>query len=335
MQAVILAAGRGKRLAPVSRFHTKAMAPVAGKPMVQRVMDLLAAQGIRDFILVVGPDDDEIRRHFSSLETETGMVRLVDQHDRLGMAHALRMAAPLIDGDFVLSACDNLVPSDHVAALLEAHHARAATATLSLMPVAPHAVAATGIVAWDGTRVTKIVEKPAPDSAPSNISSLPLYVFGPDFLAGVEQVQPSPRGEYELQDAIQVCIDDGRLVTGVLTHWRRQLTTPQDLLALNRHFLETASDGCVLHGSVELGPDVILSAPIHVDAQARIGARTIFGPHVYCAATAQIGAGAIVQNALLLRGAVVPADADIKNAVVLPTGEIHHVHAAAAEESEQ
>ena len=322
MQAVILAAGRGKRLAPVSKFHTKAMAPVAGKPMVQRVMDLFAGQDIHDFVLVVGPDDEEIRRHFQNPETPQGLVRLVDQHDRLGTAHALRMAAPLIDGDFVLSACDNLVPPDHIAALMAAHRSRSAAVTLSLMPVAPAAVSSTGIVAWDGMRVSRIVEKPTPAEAPSNISSLPLYVLGPALLDRLAHVQPSPRGEYELQDAFQACIDDGLLVTGVETPWRRQLTNIADLLELNRHFLLDTPTACLLHGTAQLEPDAVFNAPIRLDARTHVGARAVVGPLVYAAPGARIGSGAIVRNTLLLAGATVAAEAVVRDAVVTPEGEV-------------
>jgi NDP-sugar pyrophosphorylase family protein len=328
MQAVILAAGRGKRLAPVSQYHTKAMAPVAGVPMVQRVMDLVAGQDIHDFVLVVGPDDDEIRRHFHNPETPQGLVRLVDQHDRLGTAHALRMAAPLIDGDFVLSACDNLVPPEHIAALIDAHGRRGATITLSLMPVAPDAVSATGIVARDGERITRIVEKPTPESAPSNISSLPLYVLSREFLPYLDQVQPSPRGEYELQDAFQAVIDAGLLVTGVETPWRRQLTNIGDLLALNCHFLGATPGGCLLHSSVELEPDIVLSTPVRLDARTHVGPRTVIGPNVYCAPGARIGADAIVQNALVLAGAPVAAGAMIRDAIVTPDGEVCRVESS-------
>ena len=64
MQAVILAAGRGTRLYPITKTRTKAMCPVAGKPIIERVMDTLIAYGISDFILVISPDDSEIVGYF-------------------------------------------------------------------------------------------------------------------------------------------------------------------------------------------------------------------------------------------------------------------------------
>ncbi len=65
MQAIILAAGKGTRLQPLTLTRTKAMVPVAGKPLVQRVLDTILPVGVSELVLVVSPDDQEIRTHFT------------------------------------------------------------------------------------------------------------------------------------------------------------------------------------------------------------------------------------------------------------------------------
>ncbi|HSJ56664.1 MAG TPA: sugar phosphate nucleotidyltransferase, partial [Anaerolineae bacterium] len=118
MQGVILAAGHGSRLQPITLTRSKAMVPILGKPIVERVMEHLLANGVRDFILVVSPNDRHITRHFQR-ETELDVeVRFAYQAERLGMANALECAAPLIDDDIVLSACDNLISPAHVSNML-------------------------------------------------------------------------------------------------------------------------------------------------------------------------------------------------------------------------
>src|SRR5512139_3100314 len=118
MQGVILAAGKGKRLQPITFHRSKAMAPVLGKPIVERVMDELVASGVSDFVVVASPDDEEIVRYFTLQSELRDRVRLVYQAERLGMAHALQCAAPLLSDDFVLCACDNLVPAEQAARLM-------------------------------------------------------------------------------------------------------------------------------------------------------------------------------------------------------------------------
>src|SRR5512136_2242620 len=96
MQGVILAAGKGSRLQHITLRRSKAMLPILGKPIVERVMLDQAANGIEDFILVVSPDDRDITHYFRVESTIQAEVRFVYQPQRLGMANALTCAAPLI-----------------------------------------------------------------------------------------------------------------------------------------------------------------------------------------------------------------------------------------------
>jgi dTDP-glucose pyrophosphorylase len=84
-----------------------------------------------------------------------------------------------------------------------------------------------------GERVTRIVEKPAPGEVPGDLASLPLYLFTPALLDHLEAVCPSPRGEYELQDAIAGLIASGAEVDGILFSSRQTINSPDDLLTLN------------------------------------------------------------------------------------------------------
>lgn len=321
MQGVVLAAGKGTRLAPLTPARSKAMAPVAGKPLVGRIIDALADAGVGHLVIVAAADDVGLHHYVETEVAPTLPVQIVVQTARLGMAHALRLAAPFLDGNFVMSACDNLVPQAHLDALVAAHRARTATATLSLMPVALEQVSKTGIVVWDDPWVRRIVEKPAPAQTPSTISSLPLYVFGPAILPLVEQVQPSSRGEYELQDAIQALIDHSNRVTGVFTASRRQVTDLADLLALNLRFLDDGAheqDGRQPHVAGHLGPDVALSTPVYIAAGASVGASAQIGPRVYIEEGATVGAGACLRDAVVLRGGVVADGEQVQGRIVLP-----------------
>ena len=314
-QGIILAAGKGKRLHPITTRRTKAMAPVAGKPMVERVVDRLVEQGIDDFIILISPEDSEIAPHFARARPEL-RIRFVVQPERLGMAHALSLAAPHVASDFVLSACDNLTPNGHLGEMLAAHRVRRATATLSLMPIDIAHAGSTGIVDWQDGWVRRIVEKPRPEEAPSNISSLPLYVFAPRILDHLPAVRPSARGEYELQDAIQLLIDRDGGVTGVITESRIQLTNTADLLALNRYYLAlNGVEARDLLPSVGIGARLI--PPVRIEAGVVVGPGCVIGPHVYIEAGCVIGAGARLENVVALRGAQIADGAVHRDEVVL------------------
>jgi dTDP-glucose pyrophosphorylase len=237
MQGVILAAGQGRRLGQAAGEGSKAMVPIAGKPMAARVLEMLAATGIQEYLWVVRPDDHAIRALFSGESYSSFRNTFIVQEQPLGMGHALKLAVPWITGDFVVSACDNLLDPQDLKLIARRWRAPGqASAVLTLLEVTPRMLSRMSAVRLEGRRVLAIVEKPAPGQAPSNIASLPLYWFRREFLPYLEGLKASPRGEFELQDAVQQMIADGGVVEGVMVSERWTLTFPEDIQALEKKF---------------------------------------------------------------------------------------------------
>jgi bifunctional UDP-N-acetylglucosamine pyrophosphorylase/glucosamine-1-phosphate N-acetyltransferase len=315
MQGVILAAGKGSRLHPITLNRSKAMLPILGKPIVERVMETLAANGVRDFIVVVSREDNEISRYLKEQSTLEVDLQFVVQPERLGMANALTLAAPYLHDSFIMSACDNLTPPQHVANLLATHQAKEAQVTLSLMEVEPALIERTGIVDFQDGQIRRIVEKPRLEEAPSNIASLPLYVFSNKILDVLPQVRPSARGEYELQDAIQMLIDRGYCVAGAFTDSRLQLTNANDLLALNRHYLTTGDDTPQL-APLRVGQHTHLITPLRIEEGTIIGPGCVIGPRVYIERGCRIGADVLIKDAVILRDTVIEDGRQVVGMVV-------------------
>jgi NDP-sugar pyrophosphorylase family protein len=292
------------------------MVPILGRPIVERVMEAIHANGIKDFILVVSQDDQDIVKYFDEESDLEVNITFVVQEERLGMANALQRAAPFIYQDFVLSACDNLAPVEHVAELIEHQQAdEAIHATLSLMRIDPSSVGRTGIVDLVDGRITNIVEKPRPEEAPSNIASLPLYVFTSRILDYLPQVPLSPRGEYELQDAIQMLIAKDGGVQGVFVKSRLTLTGPDDLLAINRHYLLNGYDRPQL-APFTVGNSTHLITPLRIEKGTVIGEGCVIGPRVYIERDCRIGSNVTIKDAVVLRESVIEDGAMVVGEVV-------------------
>ncbi|MCU0521849.1 MAG: sugar phosphate nucleotidyltransferase [Anaerolineae bacterium] len=317
MQGVILAAGKGSRLHPITLDRSKAMLPILGKPIVERVMESLVVNGIDDFILVVSPTDRDITRYFgreSALEAE---IRFAYQPERKGMANALGCAAPLVTESFVLSACDNLVSSAAVGRLVSFMGSDVLpNGALALLPMDPARVGTMAIVQMEGPWVTRIVEKARPEEVHSNISSLPLYAFSQRILDYLPEIQPSPRGEYELQDAVQMLIEHDGRVGGIILDSRLTLTNAADLLALNREYLVRGGDRPQI-APTTVGPGTQLITPLHIGTGTIIGKNCTIGPNVYIERNCTLGDGVTVRDAILLRGARVADGVTIVNDVAV------------------
>jgi len=307
MQGVILAAGRGKRLGPLTRGRSKAMLPVLGRPMVGRVMDTLLAAGIRDFVVVVRPDDAEIEVFLDLVREAGATVQTVVQEEPLGAAHALAQAAPFIQEDFVLSSCDNLVPVEHIQALMEHLRGADTTAVLSLMRLSPEQLARSSSVVLRDGLVTHIVEKPPPGEAPSDVGAIMVYAFTPRILDYLSRVGLSPRGEYELPDAIQMLMSWDGGVRGVFLERRLTLTTPEDFLGINLEYLRREEAGRVAPEMIE--EDTQIVPPVWIEAGSTIGPQCVIGPLVYVERGARIGRGVTLREAVVLRDGEVPAGA--------------------------
>jgi NDP-sugar pyrophosphorylase family protein len=185
------------------------------------------------------------------------------------------------------------------------------SALLTLMRVKPEKISASGVVELDGDRIRRIVEKPKPEEAPSDMASLPLYCFSPKILEFLPKVQPSKRGEYELQDAIEILIEAGEDVRGEIFLGRKTLTNAEDLLRLNLHYLSAENHAQFNGRQATVG----LNPPYLVEDGADVAENCSIGPNVLVETSAQIGAGAVLRNAVILRNAVVPAGAVVENQV--------------------
>jgi bifunctional UDP-N-acetylglucosamine pyrophosphorylase/glucosamine-1-phosphate N-acetyltransferase len=317
MQAVILAAGRGTRLHPITETRTKAMCPVAGKPMVERVMDTLVATGISEFILVINPNDSEIIEYFENKSQIKAEVHFVPQDKQLGMGHALLQAAPLIKDDFILSSCDNLVQEKFIIRMLNLWAGYPPpNGILALLRVEPTELTRMGVVEMDDeNRIIQIVEKPTLEEAPSNLGSVPIYLFSQKLVDYLSKIQPSPRGEYELQDAMQDLIENDGNVFGLLLPDRIDLTHPEDLLRLNLSFLAEYSPKTDMNLK-NIGSRTHFESPVVVEEGASIGANCTIGPNVFIETSAVIENNAQIKNSVILRGSKVEFGTKIENQVV-------------------
>jgi glucose-1-phosphate thymidylyltransferase len=210
---------------------------IQGKPIIRRIMDGIIASGVHEFIVIANPQDGDLVSYLSVGGVVDADIRIVFQPEPRGTADALRCAAPLINGDFLLSACDNLVQAEDIQRMLNRWHTiPQPDALLALLKLQPEEIVKSSVIVMEGEKISRIIEKPALGVVESDIASLPLYIFTPTLLSLLDSVPLSSRGEYELQDAIQAFIDRGHKAYGLMIAFRLALNTAADLLAINKYY---------------------------------------------------------------------------------------------------
>lgn len=230
-QAMILAAGRGTRMKNLTEDLPKPMLPVRGKPILQTIVEGLRDNGVQRFLIVVGYRQDVIRSHFGDGSGFGVEVSYAVQEIQNGTGKVVELGRPFTANQpFVLSYGDILVPVDSYRPLtaLEGDDAR-------MTVKVDQDVRKGGAVFIHNGLVTDLIEKPGPGQPTSPYYNAGIYTFTPGIYDYTAKLQLSPRGEYELTDAIRTMALEGKRVRAVeLAGDWADVRDPEVLDQLNR-----------------------------------------------------------------------------------------------------
>jgi len=320
--AVILAAGRGNRMNPLTKIIPKPMLRVAGCPFIEYLIKRLQKIGIQRVIIVVGHLKDHITSYFKNGAKWCINVQYAIQKELLGMADALNTTKKALvnDHDFLVCAADTLITSQHLTQLIIEHQRKKSAITLCLQKTKLKNPVDTALVRLEKDhRVSFIIEKPPLDQAPSNIASIPIYIFNKNLFNHLENINKSNRGEHEIQDAIQATIEQKERVQGVFIDSRVTLSTVQDYLSVNWYFLNKL-DIKTIRGTV--AENTIIKPPVLICQNSLVKSDCEIGPFCYLEQDVQLEEGVSVKNTIILSGACVKKNAQLKNTVILPNAVV-------------
>lgn len=228
MKAIIAAAGLGTRFLPITKAVPKEMLPLVDKPIIQWIVE--EATTVADEVVIVNSHEKQaIEKHFSKDEKlvdhlkakgkdklamaveHAGSLNVsyVYQEEALGLGHAVLCASPKIDSEpFIVSLGDVVVPNNRVLQKMkEISEAHGSASVIAVMPVADEEVNRFGIISGqdieDGVwNVDGMVEKPALEDAPSNLSIFGRYLLSPKVMEILKETKPGVGGEIQLTDAL-------------------------------------------------------------------------------------------------------------------------------------
>jgi UTP--glucose-1-phosphate uridylyltransferase len=238
-RAVILAAGFGTRMLPATKAVPKELLPLVDTPAIELIAEELIQSGIEHLIIVTSASKRAVEDHFgrahelerlledkgdaSRLERVRRSWRMADvafvrQHEMGGIAHAVMTARRAIgEQPFVLVLPDDIIVAEPPATrqLLDVY-ARVRASVVCVEEVPRSRVSAYGVIAGERVeegvyRVSGLVEKPAPEEAPSNLAIVGRYVFTPAIFRAIENTAPGAGGELQITDAMARLLDREQL----------------------------------------------------------------------------------------------------------------------------
>lgn len=281
MKGLILAGGSGTRLRPITHTGAKQLVPVANRPILFYGLQHMADAGIREVGIIVGDTAEEIRTAVGDGSRWGLEVTYIPQDAPLGLAHCVLIAHDFLgDDDFVMYLGDNLL-RDGITRFVDGfadHRSEAGedscSAQILLAPVPDPQRFGVAEIGPDGN-VARLVEKP--EVPASDLALVGVYLFDASIHEAVRAIEPSPRGELEITDAIQWLIDNGRRVRHeVLLGWWLDTGKLTPLLEANRLILELVEPQTL--GKVD--EQSRLEGRVVIDEGAEIIRSTIRGPVV-------------------------------------------------------
>ena len=331
MKGLILSGGAGTRLRPITHTSAKQLVPVANKPILFFGIEDMVEAGITEIGIVTGDTGPEIQAAVGDGSRWGAKVTYIPQDAPLGLAHCVLIAQKFLgDDDFVMYLGDNLLRQG-IAEFVKsfeadrsesrAEDAQVPSAQILLARVPDPQRFGVAEIGADG-EVTQLVEKPLEPK--SDLALVGVYLFDRHIHDAVAAIEPSPRGELEITDAIQWLIDNGfRVRHEVLEGWWKDTGKLEPLLEGNRlvlDMLDSSNSGTVDAASV-------LEGIVVIESGAEVINSTLRGPVI-------IGEGAKIVNSTVGPYASIYfdceiSDSTIENSVILEQSRITGIHSIA------
>jgi len=308
MKAAILAAGEGRRLWPLTQHRPKPMLPVGNRPLLEYVIEAVAAAGIEEIILVVGYQRSRIQTHFGDGDQWDVDIEYVVQERQLGTGHAVAQLQPHVDDheEFIVLNGDRLIEQTLVEAVRDAPTDAAATVGVTRVEDPQRY----GVVTTDGDRLLNIEEKPTQTS--SQIINAGVYRLSPTIFEQIEQANRTADGESALTTAISDLAADQPVGVVRYSDTWTDVTQLWDVLSVNDDVLarrECPTTG-VQHDTAVVTDRVCTATDSTVGPNATVNRGTSLGTNV------SVGAGAVVSNSVVLPDATIEPGAVVADCIV-------------------
>ena len=287
LKGLILSGGKGTRLRPITHTSAKQLVPVANKPVLFYGIEAMADAGIEEIGIIIAPEPGPEIEEAAGDGSRFGVrITYIVQDEPLGLAHAVLTAEPFLgESPFVMYLGDNLLQGG-IADLVASFREHAPDALILLTPVPdPENYGVAELAATtpgeDGAlgRVARLVEKPTEPA--TDLALVGVYMFTAAIHDASRAIEPSPRGELEITDAIQHLVDTGmRVEPHVVRGWWKDTGRLEDMLEANRLILDNVLER--VEGELI---DSQCDGRVVIEPGARLERTTVRGPAI-------VGAGA-------------------------------------------
>jgi glucose-1-phosphate thymidylyltransferase len=322
VKVVVLAAGEGRRLEPLTNRRPKPMIPVANRPLLEYVVEAVAQAGIDEIVLVVGYKRERIQTYFGDGDDWGVDIEYAVQENQLGTGHAILQAEPHVDEQFLVLNGDGIIEGRLVEELVAASRGTGPGTDAVMAVTRTDQPSGYGVVQLEGDRVASVTEKPRAEESPSDIVNAGAYAFHPCIFDAIRDTPFDEHGEQVVTATIGRLIDDDRV--RALRYDGRWVDVSHlwDVVRVTADVLDAAGTGIRATASVD--PAASVADPVDIGANSRVNPNATVGRGSAVGPNVTVGDGAVLSNAVVLADATVGPGAVLRDCVI---GENAHVGA--------
>ncbi|WP_435358653.1 sugar phosphate nucleotidyltransferase [Haloarchaeobius sp. DFWS5] len=311
MKAVILAAGEGRRLEPLTNRRPKPMLPIANKPLLEYVVEAVAEAGIEEIMLVVGYKRERIQTHFGDGADWGVDIEYAVQEKQLGTGHAVLQAEEAIDGGFVVLNGDRIVESTVVSATLDVDRP---TDGMTMAVTRSNQPSSYGVVDVDGEFVTALTEKPRATSVPSGIINAGVYRFDESVFDYIRACKRDEGGELGITAVVDRYIaDNGVRAVRYRGLWL-DISYLWDVPGVSRRVIDRFDTPLSDTATVE--ESAVVAAATAFGTDVRIGANTTIRPGTTLGDNVTVGANVVLSNVVVYPDVTIGPGTVLRDCVV-------------------
>ena len=333
MKGIILHAGHGTRLRPLTHTGPKQLLPIANKPMSEYCLKSIKETGITDIAIIIGGlGSNKVKEYYGNGEKFGVNITYVEQDEPKGIAHAINLCKNFVnDEKFLVFLGDNIIQRS-ISEFVENFKKSNFDATLLLCKV--DNPSSFDIAQIENKKIIKITEKPK--NPLSNLAVTGIYLLTPKIFQIIENLKPSWRNELEITDALDILLNqNNNLSFEIITDYWKDTGTPQDIIHANGEIIKNMSEyfygkktenvkisGKVLTGknSVILG-NTTITGPVIIGENCKINSGVIIGPNTSIGDNSTINRGTI-ENSIIMENCEIDSTVKIRDSIISNNSKI-------------
>jgi len=334
MKGILLHAGHGTRLRPLTHTGPKQLLPIANKPMSQYCIESMKEAGVTDIAVIIGGiGSNKVREYYGDGEKFGVKISYIEQKSPKGIAHAIGLCHNFIGNDkFLVFLGDNIIHKNIHDFANEFVNSDDDASVLLCEVKNPSRFGIADMV--DG-KITRIIEKPK--DPPTNFAVTGIYFLTTKIFEIIENLKPSWRNELEITDALQVLLSENNKISyHTITNYWKDTGTPEDILDANKFILENKKS----YFFGEKDNDVSLIGNVLVGKGTKIlGKSQIIGPVILgdncIIKNARIGPNSSIgdnskitksdiENSIIMSNCVINSSIKIRNSIISSNSKIQN-----------